>query len=164
MRIHIQALVTTAAVALATAGSAIVAPAAHADPTPPCYGASCNGKDPENIGCAGSNAFTVSSFNIGGNMLPVDGGGAVITISLRYSDWCHANWTVATVHGNYPGDAAEFWVQNRNGDSAYYGVNTLSDYGNYWTNMVNGVPLARACVVDEVSFPSFQHPGCTGWK
>jgi hypothetical protein len=21
-----------------------------------------------------------------------------------------------------------------------------------------------ACVVDNVSFPSFQHPGCTAWK
>jgi Protein of unknown function (DUF2690) len=155
MRIHIPVLVTAAALALAAAGSAAVAPAAHADPTPPCYGASCNGKDPESLGCAGSNAFTVSSFNI-------DYG--VVTISLRYSDWCHANWTVATVHNELPADGAEFWVQNQNGDSAYYGVNTLSDYGNYWTDMVNGVPLARACVVDDVSFPSFQHPGCTGWR
>jgi uncharacterized membrane protein len=163
MRIHIQALLTTAALALATAGSAMVAPAAHADPTPPCYGASCNGKDPQSTGCS-SDASTVSSFGIGGNMLPIDGGGAVVTISYRYSGWCGANWAVATVHNMFPDDAGEFWVENKLGNSAYYGFDTLSDYGNYWTNMVNGIPLARACVVDNVSFPSFQHPGCTAWK
>ena len=157
MRIHIPVLVTAAALALVAAGSVAVAPAAHAKTTFPCYGASCNGKDPESTGCAGSNASTVSSFNI-------DYG--VVTISLRYSALCHANWAVATVHNQVPADGGEFWVQNQNGDSAYYGFDTLSDYGNYWTNMVNGVPLARACVTDDVSFPGTEppNPGCTGWR
>ena len=126
--------------------------AAHADPTPPCYGSACNGKDPQSMGCAGSNAYTVTSFNI-------DHGFA--TVSLRYSDWCHANWATVSTHIN-GGDGGEFWVENKNHDAQYWGFDEGNIPTTFWTNMVNGVPLARACVKDNVSFPG--SPGCTGWK
>jgi hypothetical protein len=128
---------------------------AHADPPPPCYGSSCNGKDPQATGCAGSFfTSTVASFNI-------DSG--AVTVTLRYSDWCHANWATVYVHDILPAEGGEFWVQNTNGDAQYYGYDTLSGTGGYWTNMVNGVPLARSCVNDDLSYPDPNHPGCTGW-
>jgi hypothetical protein len=146
--------VIVGALTLATAGVVAGPGAARADPPPPCYGASCNGKDPQALGCAGSFAYTVASFNM-------DYGG--VTIALRYSDWCHANWTTAYVHPNAYADGAEFWVQNKNGDAQYYGFDTLDGPGGYWTNMVNGLPLARSCVQDDVSYPDPNYPGCTGW-
>ena len=156
MRLHAARVVcTTAFVSLLAAGVSFVVPtAAHADPPPPCYGSSCNGKDPQATGCAGSFAYTVASFNI-------DSG--AVTVALRYSDWCHSNWTTVYVHNILPADGGEFWVQNTSGDAQYYGFDTLNGTGSYWTNMVNGIPLARSCVHDDNSYPDSSHPGCTGW-
>jgi hypothetical protein len=146
---------TTALASLLAAIAMMAVPGtAHADPPPPCYGSSCNGKDPQALGCAGSFAYTVASFNI-------DRG--AVTIALRYSDWCHSNWATAYVHNVLPADGGEFWVQNKNGDAQYYGFDTLNGTGSYWTSMVNGLPLARSCVNDDISYPDSRHPGCTGW-
>jgi uncharacterized membrane protein len=155
MRLHAARIARTVALAslLAAAAGVAVPAVAHADPPPPCYGSSCNGKDPQATGCAGSFAYTVASFTI-------DYG--KVSVLLRYSDWCHANWTTISIQQYAPADAGEFWVQNKNGDAQYYGFDVLSGYSTYWTNMVNGIPLARSCVQDNVSYPN---PGghCTGW-
>ncbi|MFD8726199.1 DUF2690 domain-containing protein [Streptomyces sp. NPDC059629] len=119
----------------------VMAPAtAHADPKPPCYGSSCNGKDAQSIGCAGGNASSVASVS-------VNNGDGVLT--LRYSSWCHANWALMTTR---TGIGYSFYVENANGDKQYAGISDFSG----WTSMVNGVPKARACLT----------PGniCTGWK
>lgn len=124
--------------------------AAHADPTPPCYGSSCNGKDPHALGCDGSFARTIAS-------IPVGAPGSA-TLNLRYSDWCHANWAMVATPG--PNSGVNYWVENANGDKQYGGA---ADYTNTWTNMVNGVPLARACAVDNYKYPPTK-PGCTSWN
>jgi len=122
---------------------------ASADPPPPCYGASCNGKDPHALGCDGWVAYTIASF-------PVNYGSS--TVLLRYSTWCHANWTTVSTPGSNLGVFA--WVENAYGDR--YNTGAVNG-GNSWTAMVNGVPLARSCAVDNAGY-SFANPGCTGWN
>src|SRR5258708_3378295 len=89
----VQALV---AVSFVAAMTAVVAPAARADPPPPCYGSGCNGKDPQATGCSGSFAYTVASFT-------VDYG--YIRVMLRSSDWCHPNWPPFPIHPYAPAHA-----------------------------------------------------------
>ena len=127
---------------------ATASPAA-ADPPPPCYGASCNGKDPHALGCDGWVAYTIASF-------PVNYGTS--TILLRYSTWCHANWTTVSTPGINLGVFA--WVENAYGDR--YNVGAV-EHGNSWTAMVNGIPLARSCAADNAGY-SLANPGCTGWN
>lgn len=136
---HLPSLLT---VATMTATALLMAPAAaHADPTPPCYGSSCNGKDAQSLGCAGGNASSVASVSL-------NNGDAVLT--LRYSSWCHANWALLTTRS---GIGYNFYVENQNGDKQRTG-----NAGNFsaWTSMVNGVPKARAC--------TFNGETCTAWK
>ena len=145
----VQALVVMSFVAAMTA---VVAPAARADPPPPCYGSGCNGKDPQATGCSGSFAYTVASFT-------VDYG--YIRVMLRYSDWCHANWTTVSIQQYAPADGGEFWVENTYGNKQYYGFD-VGQYSTFWTNMVNGIPKARSCEFDNVTYNG-TNPGCTGW-
>jgi len=121
-------------VSFVAAMTAVVAPAARADPPPPCYGSGCNGKDPQATGCSGSFAYTVASFT-------VDYG--YIRVMLRYSDWCHANWTTVSIQQYAPADGGEFWVENTYGNKQYYGFD-VGQYSTFWTNMVNGIPKARS--------------------
>jgi hypothetical protein len=149
MRHRTAHLITTATtIAALLTGGLWASSAAHADPTPPCYGASCNGKDPHALGCDGSFARTLASF-------PVSGGTA--TLSLRYSDWCHANWALVSTPGNNFG--VDFWVENSYKDNESAGAVSGT---SAWTDMVNGIPTARACAVDNFKYPP-THPGCTGW-
>jgi len=143
----VRAAAVASFVVAATAGAV---PAAQATPIPPCSGAGCNGLDPQTTGCGGS-AYTVASFNF-------DNG--AVTALLRYSTWCHANWTTLSIHNYLPADSGEFWVQNQNNNAQYYSFDTLSGATSTWTNMVNGIPLARSCVQDNVSYPNGH---CTLW-
>lgn len=131
------------AAAMAVSALVMVPGAAHADPTPPCYGDSCTGKDPQSMGCAGDNAYSVASFTWG-----------TVTVILRYSDWCHANWAVASNPGQ---TGADFYVENASNEAQYASVNQNNGY-YAWTSMVDGTVLARACLFQGLSSP------CTGWN
>lgn len=148
MKFHILAARTGCALLFGAA--VLIAPvAAHADPPPPCYGSSCNGKDPRALGCDGvGNSEYLGS-------VPVNGGQQ--TLYLRYSYWCHSNWALLVTPNINLG--ANFWVVNTYGDR-YDAVGV--DYQNSWTAMVNGVPEAQACVVDNRQYPP-SSPGCTAW-
>lgn len=125
-----------------------VSPAvAHADPTPPCYGPSCVGKDPTISNASGQcsgGASTVAS------VAPPGGGPSV---ELRWSGWCHANW--ARLQDPEPG-AWNYWVQTWDGVTE-----TSIPYDGYaWTYMVDGTQLARACIQ---GYATSQY-NCTGWN
>jgi hypothetical protein len=140
MRFSLARLPSLLAVAAMAATTLVVAPAAaHADPTPPCYGPSCNGKDPQALGCAGGNGSSLTS-------LTVNNGDGVLT--LRYSSWCHANWALMTSRS---GIGYSYYVENKNGDKQGGGISDFSG----WTKMVNGVPKARACMTGTTT--------CTAW-
>jgi hypothetical protein len=132
---------------IAFGGLLVTASPAAADPQPPCYEWGCNGKDPHTLGCDQS-AYTITSF-------PINYGSA--SVLLRYSTRCHANWTTISTPGYNIG--ANAWIENTYGD--WYSVGAVS-YGNAWTAMVNGYPLARSCAVDNVSY-TWANPGCTAW-
>jgi Protein of unknown function (DUF2690) len=100
------------------------------------------------MGCAGSNAYSVASFNIDHND---------VTVTLRYSDWCHANWTTLSVHPHAVADSGWFSVQNKNGDEQDGDFGTFGGATTIWTYMVNGVPAAESCV------DTGAESGCTGW-
>ncbi|SRR5216683_1281262 len=142
-------------IGLAAAGLAVAPGTAGAYvPAPPCLGASCNGKDPyiinrEGINCV-SSAYTVTSFSL-------DHG--FVTIALRFSPYCQANWADAYVKYQ-AADGGEMWVQNKNNDEQATGWSD-NPYGTYWTNMVNGIPKAQACTMDSNTYTV--NPGCTGW-
>lgn len=124
-----------------TAALALIPGTAHADPTPPCYGDTCTGLDPQAMGCGGDTAYNVASFDEYG-----------VTVILRYSDWCHANWALAIVTTADQG-GADFEVENTSGEEQSWRV-PLN--GEAWTNMVDGTVLARACIYYEIA--------CTGWN
>lgn len=108
-------------------------------PHPRCTGPTCVGKDPQTLGCGGSNGTDLASVT-------APGGGA--TITLRWSDWCTANW--ADISEQWPDD---WFVETADGH-----VERYSGDGN-WTFMVDGVQLARACV------QGYGHANyaCTAW-
>jgi hypothetical protein len=122
-----------------TAVLALVPGTAHADPTPPCYGDTCTGLDPQAMGCGGDTAYDVASFTA-----------EDATVILRYSDWCHANWALVITTA---GHGEDFDVENTSGEAQYY---TVPLNGESWTNMVDGTVLARACLFDGLY--------CTGWN
>ncbi|MFF1903618.1 DUF2690 domain-containing protein [Kitasatospora sp. NPDC058218] len=122
----------------ATALAGFAAPTASATTThvtAGCYGSSCWQSDPIEMGCS-TDAYTVESVDT------VYG-----TIELRYSPACAANW--ARVSG--ASDERRFWVQNSNGQIAYWMTIGSTGYGN----MVDGRSQARACFSDGTT--------CTGW-
>jgi hypothetical protein len=107
---------------------------------PPCTGASCVGQDPQTLGCGGANGSSLASVT-------APGGGASIT--LRWSDWCQANWADISVS-----DWGDDWfTETANGHiERYSGDGT-------WTFMVDGTQLARACI------QGYGHANyaCTAW-
>ncbi|MFF1903619.1 DUF2690 domain-containing protein [Kitasatospora sp. NPDC058218] len=122
----------------ATALAGFVAPTASAattQVTAGCYGASCQPKDPIEMGCS-TDAYTVESVDT------VYG-----TIELRYSPACAANWPRISGASN----GRIFWVENKYGDYVFWNAIGSTGYGD----MVNGTVQARACVQD--------YGSCTGW-
>ncbi|MFJ8435528.1 DUF2690 domain-containing protein [Kitasatospora sp. NPDC094019] len=124
----------------ATALTGLAAPTASAAvtrATAGCYGSSCNGKDPVDMGC-NTDAYTVeSAYSAKG------------TIELRYSPSCRSNW--ARISGTSVGQ--NFWVQNTNGNIHGWIATGPTGFGN----MVNGSVEARACI------DNWDQPICTGW-
>lgn len=101
------ALVVTAAVLLTGSGDDSKAAERAATPSPKavtsapalpagvgCGGAGCTGKDPEDMGCGGEHARTISSATVGGAF-----------IEVRYSKTCSAAWARITKGG--AGDSVE---------------------------------------------------------
>jgi hypothetical protein len=117
-----------------------VAGAATATQSAPCFGSSCYGKDPQGIGCAGNNASSIDSFTISG-----------VTVTLRYSKLCAANWAVVSTGG---GGITAF-VENEDRQTQSVSTNSYA-----WTKMVSGVRLAHACI--PVGETPDEYP-CTGW-
>ncbi|MFF1906449.1 DUF2690 domain-containing protein [Kitasatospora sp. NPDC058218] len=126
--------------AAATALTGLAAPTASAattQVTAGCYGYSCNGQDPVDMGC-NTDAYTVESVD-----------SAKGKIELRYSSSCRANW--ARISGTSVGQ--NFWVQNTNGNIHGWIATGSTGFGN----MVNGSVEARACI------DNWDQPICTGW-
>ncbi|MFL6077226.1 MAG: hypothetical protein ACJ73S_27845 [Mycobacteriales bacterium] len=142
--------------AVAAAAAGLVSVAGYATPAqaypldqPPCYGASCVGKDPnirnrQGVSCA-STAVDVVTVTW------------VATYVLRWSDWCHANWvksylTVST-GGTAPNNCCWFYAQTYDGHQ---------EWGNgAYTNMVDGSQLARMVYEAEDGDPNDGY--YTGW-
>jgi len=141
---------TRRALGLATALAPL---ASHATPAlayipgaPPCYGASCVGKSPyitnrEGVSCA---AGAVDFATVDG-----PGDSASNQVTLRWSNFCHANW--ARWSGPDIG-YADYWAQS------YDGHRELPE--GYYSYMVDGNQLARACVV---AYTFSNYYACTNW-
>ncbi|MCD9145495.1 DUF2690 domain-containing protein [Streptomyces albireticuli] len=138
--------------ALATATGLLVlstagwAPAAPAAPAPKalvtCEGASCDGADPNQTGCASGRATTLESKSYLGR-----------TIRLRYNPDCRAAWAQLTE--GKPGDDA--LVQDDQGLTYHRSISSGTD--TYSPMVSNKDPRkARACVTVPGSGQS-----CTGY-
>ncbi|MGW7446645.1 DUF2690 domain-containing protein [Kitasatospora sp. NPDC054795] len=122
--------------AAATALGGLAAPTASAattQVTASCYGSSCNGQDPIDMGCNTDAYMVESAWSEYG------------TIELRYSSSCKANW--ARLSGGAKGQW--FWVENAS-TSQWWEAKGPNSFGN----MVDGSGRARACL---------QQGNCTGW-
>jgi Protein of unknown function (DUF2690) len=111
---------------------------------PACYGARCVHVNPGGTDCAGANGTELETVT-------APGGGARIV--LKWSAYCHANWA-RWVSGTSDPGYWDYWVQTYDGHSEGKTFNQ-----SYWTYMVNGNLLARACI--RGSFDPT--PACTGW-
>ena len=78
-------LLTALVLATTVAGTTLVATPAFAG----CNGASCEGQDPQNLGCS-TNASTIDEFTDVG-----------IRFEMRYSSICDAVWTRVTSANHY---------------------------------------------------------------
>lgn len=123
---RLKALIAVAVIAvLAVAGTATPAQAVG------CTGAGCVHQEPNAMGCS-TGAVTLQGVR-------PPGGGP--TVFLRWSSTCVANWARwddANPHS--PGNW-EWWVESSDG----HRENPLW-LNAYWTYMVNGNLLARACI------------------
>lgn len=130
---RILALAATLTV-LATSLLTATAAQAYVPGAPPCYGPTCIGFSPyitnhEGRSCA-SDATSLQSVSG-----PGDGQSNVVT--LRWSEFCHANWAKWT--GSSPA-YANYWVETGDGHREF-------PFGSGYTYMVNGNLLARAGIV-----------------
>jgi hypothetical protein len=124
---------TLAASCLAVA-AAVIVPAGPASAAV-CDGVSCNGQDPNQAGCAGDAINAAPPV--------VDQG---VTLELRYSPSCHANWArITPAKFNW-----HFFVLNDNGNKQEERVPGWPHYDSYHTNMVNGNVKSWACFDDTV--------------
>jgi len=109
---------------------------------PPCYGPTCVGRDPNITDPLGFSCVNGGSGAT--DLVTVTWGN---TYTLRWSDFCHANW-VRAVDNN-----TDYYVETYDGHK---------EWGRgYYTFMVNGNELARLCYTAIDGNPS--HYYCTGW-
>ncbi|MGW2783927.1 DUF2690 domain-containing protein [Streptomyces populi] len=110
----------------------VASPGARPDLPPgvKCVGASCAGKDPEDMGCSGRLAETVTSVTVGTTL-----------VEVRYSETCGTAWARAT--RAVAGDRVEVSVGAAARRTAVVGTDA-----NTYTPMVavKGAGEARACV------------------
>jgi hypothetical protein len=113
---------------------------------PPCYGASCVGEDPTM-----TNPQGVSCADTAVDLATVRSASDGYSVTLRWSNWCHANWT------RWPSDTPS---------SASSGFFTRTSDGHvewsrgYYTYMVNGYETAQACIIP---YSPPHTPICSGW-
>lgn len=109
---------------------------------PPCYGASCRGKDPAKMGCD-RDARTIA--------VAKDARGEV-RVELRYSKMCNARWARTTVKAGFPSSL----VYAQLGSGAV--TRHTSKHHMVWSQMWSGAikacggayskgPLVKACTV-----------------
>jgi len=92
---------------------------------PGCYGTSCNGKDPQAMGCA-TDARTIAN-RVGNG----------VRVELRYSKRCDARWARSTNITGYPG----LWIYAYvgSGNVTFRTANTKSVWSYMWAGRI------RAC-------------------
>lgn len=131
MRMKVSAVL----VAVAMAFAIIIAGGVPAQAAESCYGAGCNGIDPEGTSCT-EDAYSVLAMDVQGDGM----------LELRYSPSCKANWgrfsvyTRADLFGAVSGTAishADLYVWNL--DQPLYGV---AEGSTWWTTMVDGTIIA----------------------
>jgi hypothetical protein len=115
-------------------------------PDPPagveCAGASCTGKDPEDMGCGGTQAKTTTSVTVGGTL-----------VEVRYSRTCGAAW--ARITRAAQGDTVEVSVGGAAGQTG--SVTAAADTDAYTPMVaVTDPAAAKACVT-----PASGQNGCT---
>ncbi|MFF4210535.1 DUF2690 domain-containing protein [Streptomyces sp. NPDC001796] len=109
-------------------------PSADADLPPgvKCAGAGCTGKDPETMGCGGTQATTSTSVTVGTTL-----------VEVRYSRTCGAAW--ARITGAAQGDTVE--VSAAGAAKQTGSVTTAGDTDAYTPMVaVKGGAAAKACV------------------
>lgn len=111
--------------------------------TPPCWGATCFGKDPYALGCA-NNITEVKA-------LDQSNGVTYATVWNDYSITCNANWTQGQATASATG-GIYIYIQDSNGHRQCYPGTSCPDFGSQfytggaiaWTNMVDGTGPAWA--------------------
>lgn len=154
MPVALRRLVTSLAVLIVAGGlSTFGLSAAQAFPLdqPPCYGASCVGQSPYIVNREGRNCVD-GAIDLATVAAP---GEATETVTLRWSEFCHANWARFNgVHIN-PTYWAETWDGHRE-----------LPRGSGYTYMVDGNQLARAGIKASLFQGDSCASGnvtCTGW-
>ncbi len=151
LRIFWRARVLLMVLGVSGALVAMPTPASAYVPGPPCYGPTCVGKSPYIVNRQG-----ISCVNDAVNLKTVSapGDGTSNQVTLRWSNYCHANWARwSGSNVNY----ADYWAETWNGHREL-------PHG-YYTYMVDGTQLAQAVVV-AYTFNSNDCPnacGYTGW-
>lgn len=155
MNVTIRRRVVAVLTVLASAVGIVIAAqqpaAAYPIGQPPCYGATCVGKDPNislrDVSCVNGfendgKAYDVVTIGLAGY--------GNTSVTLRYSPTCGSNW--ARWNG---GTWLDYWVQTADGRRA-------SGYGGSappYTTMVDGTQLARVCIFS--GFDDTQN--CSAW-
>ncbi|MDX3588907.1 YjfA family protein [Streptomyces europaeiscabiei] len=111
---------------MAGAGTAVAAPA-HAAPAAGCYGASCEGKDPD-VYCADDARSPVGGVRIG-----------QAYVELRYSPSCRAAWARISDASYGNGQFTPFVTVHRNSDGREYTCAVQRGATGCYTRMVNDV-------------------------
>jgi hypothetical protein len=151
--------ITAAAFALTLAGAMTVAAApANAVPqaSPPCFGPTCVGRDP-NLGNSAGRCVDYSR-QIAYVYSPISDpahGAVDEKVALIFSDWCGSNWAKLLQVANFDAAYTRYWVQSYDKHQEY-------GSGGWYSPMVDGVQLARACAMDQSG--SFENAyKCTLW-
>ncbi|WP_414636339.1 DUF2690 domain-containing protein [Actinophytocola sp.] len=151
----IRSLLTALAVVAAAGGITTVGqtPALAAG----CYRSSCNGQDPQSMGC-GTDAYPLASFTYTGSNEFLRGS----FLELRYSPACDAAWVRTT-----NGDCFGMWrpcgsVLEVSGGTAQQ---SEPHPGQMWTNMWSFRYYVRGCfTLPDWYSGTYVTDGCTSWK
>lgn len=106
----------------------------------PCSGDTCNGRAPQQIGCADNHAktigYTAGSFSANGGPRPV-------SVELRYSPLCKATWVKAT---SFVGSRIYFQDTLGRKMVEYKIPENPNNYPSFHTDMVSGKIEGKGCL------------------
>ena len=108
---------------------------------PGCYGASCNGRDPQSMGCA-ADARTLSTKT-----------GAGVRVELRYSNRCHARWARTSLFLDYYYPDMRLYAYVGSGNITFRTANAKSVWSYMWASPI------RAC--GGIAYDGPAHEICT---